>query len=357
MGLMGPDHPEVAQIARDSPLEISPKQSRGRVFDPSVWDHPPAPPSIKLVPETKEVQPKDQSSPIATSPSALDSSEPTPKPQSPETNTPLPRILPLNSSLGSPPQHRRFPSITAPSLPNLLPPHERRASLDHPPNPPPELKPRFSVPSLQPLPSIQSPPSSSAATSPETANNTPLPSISALGLNKSDVSPSVYNSFTPLSYASPGVATPRESPLDRQLPSIIPPSSFAHYSPVSAISNKDASNNPSPASQPTSWRTPASAVTPAGLPPPPPPPALPPPPAPSEPPVPQSPYDMMSPMTAKSPATSYPTPTEQMGPGVGGQTTFSANMVPNGVPTGAGHYKCEHPGCTAAPFQTQYLLK
>jgi hypothetical protein len=67
----------------------------------------------------------------------------------------------------------------------------------------------------------------------------------------------------------------------------------------------------------------------------------------------------MSPMTAKSPATSYPTPTEQIAPTPpsGERAAFNAApQPPNGI-TVPGSYKCTHPDCTAAPFQTQYLLK
>jgi hypothetical protein len=60
--------------------------------------------------------------------------------------------------------------------------------------------------------------------------------------------------------------------------------------------------------------------------------------------------------TAKSPATSYPTPTDQTPGGHCERTSFNPNPQPNGVvPTGS--YKCRHQGCTAPPFQTQYLLK
>ena len=35
-----------------------------------------------------------------------------------------------------------------------------------------------------------------------------------------------------------------------------------------------------------------------------------------------------------------------------------SNIVPLAGPAAQGPgYKCEYPGCTAAPFQTQYLLK
>lgn len=351
MQYLAPDRPDVAEEAAKHPLQ---ELKRSRVVD-SDQNRGKCPPLASIKPPEAIKDPvMDFSTPTAISPRTVDT--PFPKPQSPEGKTPLPPILPLNSSRDSPPQRRRFPSLTS-SLPNILPPHQRRASSDRSvPNPPAQLKQRLSVPSLQPLPSIQSPPSSSAATSPETASNTPLPSISALGLNKSDVAPNANPfGFSQVHYGPPGIATPRESPLDRQLPSLLPPSPYNHFSPVSAISAKDVSNNPSPASQAPTWRTPTSTTTPAGLPPPPPPPP-PLPPAPSEHTIPQSPYEM-SPMTAKSPATSYPTPTEQIGPTVGGQSTFSANMVHNGVATGAGHYQCDHPGCTAPPFQTQYLLK
>lgn len=61
-------------------------------------------------------------------------------------------------------------------------------------------------------------------------------------------------------------------------------------------------------------------------------------------------------MTAKSPATSYPTPTEQVGVCMGDRHPLAVSTPQaNGGPVGS--YKCTHPGCTAAPFQTQYLLK
>ncbi|OKO92769.1 hypothetical protein PENSUB_12754 [Penicillium subrubescens] len=63
----------------------------------------------------------------------------------------------------------------------------------------------------------------------------------------------------------------------------------------------------------------------------------------------------MSPMTATGPPPSYPTPTEPVSPILG-----SINRTPLSSTTRAeatGSYKCTHPGCTAAPFQTQYILK
>lgn len=232
---------------------------------------------------------------------------------------------------------------------------DRSLSIDQPPaafgdiKQSPDLKNRISLPSLQSL----SPPSSCAAASPENGNgngnNQVLPSIhSALsGLSPSDF-PSRLNGISPYSYP-PSASSQNDSPHDRQLPRhFYPhqmPSPFSHLSPVST---KDASNNPSPSSY---WRP----SVPPALPPPPPPP----PPASQPAETPKSiptPYEM-SPMTTTSPATSYPTPTEQLAPTppAGDRVVFSAAPQPNGV-TGSGSFKCTHPGCTAAPFQTQYLL-
>ncbi|KAL1999347.1 hypothetical protein VTN02DRAFT_4650 [Thermoascus thermophilus] len=71
-----------------------------------------------------------------------------------------------------------------------------------------------------------------------------------------------------------------------------------------------------------------------------------------------SPYDASAhgAQTSKSPANSYPTPTE---PRVGGdpeRATFPAAAGQSNTPAPVGTYKCPHPGCTAPPFQTQYLL-
>lgn len=265
---------------------------------------------------------------------------------------PLPPVLPppapltdFKSEFVSPRQRPRLQSIT--EFPPVRPSPEllKRS---------PELGHRVSLPSLQSL----SPPSSTVGASPDSASCNPktktLPSIqSALGgFSPSEFPPTRLNSLPPpYPYSScPGSATSTDSPHDRQLPrqflpSHIPPSPFSHLSPVSA---KDHSNNPSPASQPSSafWR---------GPPPPPPPP--PPQPAADTPHHAPSPYDT-SPMTAKSPLTSYPTPTEPVAstPGSSERGSLSSTAPLNGTgPTGS--YKCTHPGCTAAPFQTQYLLK
>lgn len=264
----------------------------------------------------------------------------------------LPPVLPppappsdFKSEFVSPRQRPRLQSIT--EFPPVRPsPDLLKRS--------PELGHRVSLPSLQSL----SPPSSTTGTSPDSAgynlNTKTLPSIqSALGGFSPSEFPSTRPNALPPPYpysSCPGSATSTDSPHDRQLPrqflpSHIPPSPFSHLSPISA---KEHSNNPSPASQPSSafWR---------GPPPPPPPPPQPaadtPHPAPS-------PYDT-SPMSTTSPLTSYPTPTEPVAPTPGSsadRTPLSSNAALNGAGA-TGSYKCTHPGCTAAPFQTQYLLK
>jgi hypothetical protein len=60
-----------------------------------------------------------------------------------------------------------------------------------------------------------------------------------------------------------------------------------------------------------------------------------------------------SPSAVKSPATSYPTPTDQTP--TGERPPFNAGPPPT-APVPPGTFKCRHPGCTAPPFQTQYLL-
>ncbi|KAF3393749.1 hypothetical protein F1880_004928 [Penicillium rolfsii] len=263
---------------------------------------------------------------------------------------PLPPVLPppappsdFKSEFVSPRQRPRLQSIT--EFPPVRPaPDLLKRS--------PELGHRVSLPSLQSL----SPPSSTTGASPDSAsynlNSKTLPSIqSALGgFSPSEFPSSRHNALPPpYPYSScPGSATSADSPHDRHLPrqflpSHIPPSPFSHLSPISA---KEHSNNPSPASQPSSafWRGPPH--------PPPPPPQ----PAADTPHPAPSPYDT-SPMTASSPLTSYPTPTEPVAPtpGSSDRTSLSSNAPLNGT-SATGSYKCTHPGCTAAPFQTQYLL-
>jgi hypothetical protein len=58
-----------------------------------------------------------------------------------------------------------------------------------------------------------------------------------------------------------------------------------------------------------------------------------------------------------SPSTDHPTPTEQRG-GIKVERLSLINGHPQpNEPHNSTGYKCPHPGCTAQPFQTQYLLK
>ncbi|KAJ5156972.1 uncharacterized protein N7482_008072 [Penicillium canariense] len=374
-----PDRPDIAAHARDYPYsEWSPKQDRPPPLD---WKQPPPPPSMDIDEGARggkgtadgagggrkdtEVE-QARARPPASTPAEKEAKlNPVVEQRGSQLhaqgkrdretslsprNQPFPAILPppappsdLKNDFVPPRQRPRLQSITA--IPPVRRPSEDLLTRS------PELGHRVSLPSLQSL----SPPSSVAGTSPDSGhpNNKTLPSIqSALG----GFSPSEFPSTRlnglppPYPYAScPGSATSSDSPHDRQLPrqflpSHIPPTPFSqHLSPISA---KDASNNPSPASQPSSafWRGPP-------LPPPPPPP-----PAADTPHHAPTPYEM-SPMTAKSPATSYPTPTEQLAPTPGSseRASFSSAVPVNGAGA-TGSYKCTHPGCTAAPFQTQYLL-
>jgi hypothetical protein len=60
------------------------------------------------------------------------------------------------------------------------------------------------------------------------------------------------------------------------------------------------------------------------------------------------------PSTVKDPATSPPSPTDQTQ--VGKWAPLNPGPPPVApIPTGT--FKCRHPGCTAAPFRTQYLMK
>lgn len=327
---LAPDRPDLAEHALKYPLtDGSPKRDRtteGKVVDrkdsTGTTDAPPLPQSD---------DPKREGN----------------QSRSPRNDLPPPPLPPMSvaikNELVSPRQRPVLPSLQAPDRrhslerPRLSPPYRTSTQTS------PDLKPRVSLPSL---PSIHSPPSSSCAgPSPDTGTGSAggsqvLPSIhSALSALSNEFPPPRPNALPP-PYSYPGSAVSRnESPHDRQLPQLlpqqIPPSPFSHFSPVSI---KDASNNPSPASQPAFWQRPPA------------------PPPPLEPHHPAAPYET-SPMTAKSPATSYPTPTEQIAPtpGTSERASFSQPSS-NGAPV-AGNFKCTHPGCTAPPFQTQYLLK
>ncbi|KAL4780192.1 hypothetical protein BJX76DRAFT_338806 [Aspergillus varians] len=138
--------------------------------------------------------------------------------------------------------------------------------------------------------------------------------------------PSVTVASPPLTRVEPSPREPyRLAPL---VPPKIPPSAYSHLSPASSHAMSVVS---SPVSQQTYWRS-------------------------SKPPSGPYPYDPPSTASTRSPASNYPTPIERASTGTcdpGGFTPSSQGNIPSG-PTGT--FKCSHPGCTAAPFQTQYLL-
>lgn len=114
-------------------------------------------------------------------------------------------------------------------------------------------------------------------------------------------------------------------------PQVHPPSPYSHWSPAStAAGNLSAVS--SPASQ--NWRPLKSEISYLTS---------------------HSPYDLHP--TAKSPATGYPTPTDQTPGSTCDRTPFNPSTQPNGAAGSTGAFKCSWPGCTAPPFQTQYLLK
>ncbi|CBF89837.1 protein rsrA [Aspergillus nidulans FGSC A4] len=104
----------------------------------------------------------------------------------------------------------------------------------------------------------------------------------------------------------------------------IPPTPYSHLSPASTQAISTAS---SPASQQPYWRNVKAAY----------------------------PYDPPSTASNRSPASSYPTPIERAPTGACEPVGFApSSQGSTAAPTGT--FKCSHPGCTAPPFQTQYLL-
>ncbi|KAL4739184.1 hypothetical protein BDV11DRAFT_188200 [Aspergillus similis] len=104
----------------------------------------------------------------------------------------------------------------------------------------------------------------------------------------------------------------------------IPPTPYSHLSPASTQAISTVS---SPASQQPYWRNVKAAY----------------------------PYDPPSTASNRSPASSYPTPIERASTGACEPVGFPPSSQSNTATT-TGTYKCSHPGCTAPPFQTQYLL-
>ncbi|KAL1970492.1 hypothetical protein VTN77DRAFT_4136 [Rasamsonia byssochlamydoides] len=186
------------------------------------------------------------------------------------------------------------------------------------------------------LPALQSPPQSAAGGSPE--NTQSLPSLqSALGelteapRRNSSGRINGIPPFPSISAASPPPLPRTVLGRERQLSGPCPPPPTqmpSPYSHVSPMSSKDLAGL-SPASQSSYWRPQGLKPDLAHM---------------------TSPYDASprGPQSIKSPAAGYPTPTDlrpDERPALSGPSPPSGPM-----------YKCMHPGCTAPPFQTQYLL-
>ncbi|KAL4866840.1 hypothetical protein BDV12DRAFT_130009 [Aspergillus spectabilis] len=127
---------------------------------------------------------------------------------------------------------------------------------------------------------------------------------------------------------------PRVDPIPREpyrlaplVPPKIPPSPYSHLSPASSQAISAVS---SPVAQPTYWRNASKQA------------------------APYPPYEPPS-AASRSPASSYPTPIDHASTGTCDSSAFTPSSQGN-VPPATGTFKCSHPGCNAAPFQTQYLL-
>ncbi|KAJ5824644.1 hypothetical protein N7447_006984 [Penicillium robsamsonii] len=301
MGFLAPNHPEIAMAARNSPLE-------------------PLPGNIKTYRQPPDFDPRDSKRsnpfergvpPLKESLEVLAGSEPNPVPLQPQPDVEIKNETPpvRLQSLSGPSQRPHGLSYL-----KTTPEHE-------PPIPLPSLK--LSQPSSGP----------GLATSPDSSKKQTLPPIHKAISELSDFGPPPPNTMAspfPFSSCPTSTTSGNDSPFDRAFPGkfSIPASPYSHFSPVSM---KDSSTHPSPASHSSFWRGPPHSEMLSV----------------------QTPYEP-SPMAAESPATSYPTPTEHVGAGMGDRHSVAASTQANGGPVGS--YKCTHTGCTAAPFQTQYLL-
>ncbi|RDW70823.1 uncharacterized protein DSM5745_08334 [Aspergillus mulundensis] len=241
------------------------------------------------------------------------------------------------------------PEAEPPQSPPLQPPGEKRVVL--PPLselvngpvesiPPPRLDPSPSSigqAHYNSLPALRNP---SAAQSPEDSGlrlppiQTKLNQLNEFGpVLPPPNGPSPRPVGTPYSLPSVAAVSPpsaRVDPSPRELyraplmPSKIPPSPYSHLSPASTQAISAVS---SPASQQPYWRTVKAPY----------------------------PYDPPSTVSNRSPASNYPTPIERASTGACEPGAFTpSSQGSTAGPTGT--FKCSHPGCTAPPFQTQYLL-
>lgn len=217
-----------------------------------------------------------------------------------------------------------------PQLPPPLPP------IVAPRREPLELKPcsllqPLEVPRHDLLPAIHQPPSAIPKSSENQPSLPPLQSALAELSNVPAKEPRVNANGAPSYLLHPVTSGPSprtDVTREHQLPGPpqVPLSPYSHRSPASS---KDTSTVPSPVSQPSCPRPPHKSnihyVT--------------------------SPYDVPT-QAAKSPITCYPTPTD---PPTTGSYGDANTPLTGAVATGS--FKCDHPGCNAPPFQTQYLLK
>lgn len=320
MEFLAPYHPEIAAAARNSPLEPLPGNQKNHKQPPDFDPRDPKrsnpfardEPAAKLSLELKAPSGSASYNKIEKKPPRLEPAPVPLQPMQPDVEVKTEVV-----------QRERLPSLSGqtPRLSQVLP-HLKTS---------PERDPHIPLPSLK---LIEPSSGSCFEKTPDSSNKQTLPSIhKALSALSDFGAPPVNTMSSPFPFSSCPTSTTsgNDSPFDRAFPGkfSIPASPFSHFSPVSM---KDSSTNPSPASHSSFWRGPPQSEMLSV----------------------QTPYEA-SPMTAKSPATSYPTPTEQVGAGMGDRHSLSASTPQANGPVGS--YKCTHPGCTAAPFQTQYLLK
>ncbi|PLB45151.1 hypothetical protein P170DRAFT_450157 [Aspergillus steynii IBT 23096] len=313
---LDPSRPDIADFERNHPLSEDllrddldpPKKHRLRRPDPP------------LAADESPKQPSDLGEKAKTALSLLFDESPKPEPKA------LGRSLIFGEATDSRPKNDLIPKLLS--------------SEDHDPlKRAPEansnisqfFKPASEVQAQNLLPAL-------APDSPE--NSHTLPSLqTALGLPSVSKDPGRPTGSSPYSLPPVTATSPpglRSEPIWEQqrpgpLAAQVPPSPYSHWSPASTTA-RDISAVSSPASQNSHWRSVKSDIS-----------------------YLTSPYDV-PPSAAKSPATSYPTPTDQTPASTCDRTPYSAHTQSNGalVPTGA--FKCGWPGCTAPPFQTQYLL-
>lgn len=192
---------------------------------------------------------------------------------------------------------------------------------------------------METLPALQkSPPRSSSVHSPEGSQS--LPSLqTALGSQLVDSTMQNGSPYPPGSATSPTMARP---PLAQGPSPYLPPSmgpSPTSYSSVPTPSSKDSAMSPPSGapSHPTYWRNPPKSEPSYGA---------------------VSGSDGYTPSTNESPSSVYTTPGGQehiMSIDIERPTLLTGPLPPNG-PFNSTGFKCTHAGCTAPPFQTQYLL-